>query len=285
MFRLRVLSFIFGLPLMLALCYLGGWPLCAATTMLALIGLSEWSRAIKLTAAKPNIPLCACFIIALLFFTQFYAESSLLNSVIGLLMVLIIGGSFISRIFSKGGASALTDVSVTLLTPLYLGLLFSFLLRIRSESWGPAPFYIKDAPLSLGFCLAVLLFLICWAMDTGAFACGRLIGGPKLCPAISPGKTIAGFIGAVVTAAITTAVGFHLCDIFFGWGLLLGALMGIIGQLGDLSKSLVKREVGIKDFGSILPGHGGIIDRFDNFFFNAPLMFYFLKWLIGGGVG
>jgi len=284
MFYLRVLSFVVGFPLMLALCYLGGWPLCAATAMLALIGLSEWSRAVKLTAAKPNIALSACFIIALLFCTQFYAESSLLNSVMGLFVVLIIGGSFISRIFSKGGASALTDVSVTLLTPLYLGLLFSFLLRIRSESWGPPPFYIKDTPLSLGFCLAVLLFVICWAMDTGAFACGRLIGGPKLCPAISPGKTIAGFIGAVVTAAITTAVGFHLCDIPFGWGLLLGALMGIIGQLGDLSKSLIKREVGIKDFGSILPGHGGIIDRFDNFLFNAPLMFYFLKWLIGGGV-
>nr|NIM06160.1 phosphatidate cytidylyltransferase [Armatimonadota bacterium]NIO97641.1 phosphatidate cytidylyltransferase [Armatimonadota bacterium] len=113
-----------------------------------------------------------------------------------------------------------------------------------------------------------------------AFLCGRFIGGPKLCKSISPGKTVAGFFGAIITAALAVWAGFALVGLSAGHGLLLGALMGVTGQLGDLGKSLIKRETGIKDFGLVFPGHGGVLDRFDNVLFDAPLMFYYLKWLL-----
>ncbi len=91
---------------------------------------------------------------------------------------------------------------------------------------------------------------------------------------------MAGFFGAIITAALAVWGGFALAGLSAGHGLLLGGLMGVTGQLGDLGKSLIKRETGIKDFGLVFPGHGGVLDRFDNVLFDAPLMFYYLKWLL-----
>ncbi len=285
MFRLRALSFVIGLPLMLAVCYAGGWWLFGVTLILAFLGLREWHRAVASTSARPNHALGGLFLLAFLLVTHLLAATpERLDANLVLLVVAAVGTAFISRIVIRGGQSALADIGATLLAPLYLGLLFSFLLRIRAEPWAAPAVEFRGLFLEPGFCFAVLLFLTCWLMDTGAYLCGRFIGGPKLCPAVSPGKTIAGFIGALLTAALTVAVGFALCRLPVLQGLVLGALMGLVGQLGDLGKSLIKREAGIKDFGLIFPGHGGVLDRFDNFLFNAPLLFYCLKCLLSGEV-
>jgi len=283
MFRLRALSFLAGLPLMLWVCYAGGGWLLGATVVLALLGLREWSRAIALTSTRPNQILAGFFILAILYYSQVLAGAEL-NQFLILLVVLAVGLAFISRILLGGGPSPLADIGATLLAPLYLGLFFSFLLRLRQEAWAAPMLSVAGVSVSPGVYFPVLLFLACWFMDTGAYLCGRFIGGPKLSPGISPGKTIVGFFGAVVTSALTTLAGFAIFGLSMGWGLLLGALLGLVGQLGDLGKSLIKREAGVKDFGLLFPGHGGVLDRFDNVLFDAPLMFYFLKWLLGGGV-
>jgi phosphatidate cytidylyltransferase len=275
MFRLRALSFIFGFPLMLWICYAGGWWLLGAVLILAFIALREWSRAISLTAARPNYPLSALFILAFLFSVQFLPGSEV-DYFLVFLIAAAVGLAFISRILLGGGPSALADIGAALLTPLYLGFFFSFLLRLRLEPWAAPTARIADIPLLPGVYFLIILFLTCWIMDTGAFLCGRFIGGAKLCPSISPGKTMTGFFGALITAALAAAGGFALVGLRPLDGLLLGALMGVAGQLGDLGKSLIKREAGLKDFGLVFPGHGGVLDRFDNILFNAPLMFYFL---------
>jgi len=281
MFKLRVLSFIFGLPLMLLLCYLGGWWLFGAAVLVSFIGLYEWSGALRQTAARPNYILSAVLIGLILLVSQLLAkDKAALDQLLLLLIVLAIGASFISRVLLKGGDSALLDVATTLLTPLYIGLLFSFMLRLRESTWPASNLSIAGYEVAVGFGYLVLLFLVCWIMDTGAYLCGKFIGGAKLCPAISPGKTIAGLIGALITAAAVAAVGFSLLGLSVITGVLTGLCMGLFGQLGDLSKSLIKREVGIKDFGSIVPGHGGILDRFDNFLFNAPLLYYVLHFIV-----
>jgi phosphatidate cytidylyltransferase len=281
MLRLRVLSFVFGLPLMLAVSYAGGWWLFGVVAVLAALALEEWRRAVTLTASHPDYRLSGTLVFLLLLGVQLYAprEPELNNFLVGLL-TLAVGASFVSRIFRKGGTSALSDIGATLLPVLYVGLLFSFTLRLRAVSWDLTPQQLGNWPLPSGFYVLVLLFFTCWGIDTSAYLCGRHIGGPKLCPGVSPDKTIAGLIGGMAAASLLMTLGFWWGHLPAALGAVFGPLMALVSQLGDFSKSLIKREVGLKDFGSIIPGHGGVLDRFDGFLFTAPLLFYFLRWLL-----
>ena len=121
-----------------------------------------------------------------------------------------------------------------------------------------------------------------WATDTGAYLCGVAFGRRPLAPRISPKKTVEGAIGGLVAAGLT------------GWvcsrdlvpfvtplaGTVLGVAAGVAAQLGDLVESLIKRDVGIKDTAPLLPGHGGILDRFDSLLFTAPVLYYYFRLFI-----
>ena len=125
-------------------------------------------------------------------------------------------------------------------------------------------------------------FIGAFMSDTGAFFAGRAFGKRKLCPAVSPTKTVAGCIGGFVGSIAGMAV-FHLVvktwfQLDLGWGvvILMGVIGSLFGQLGDLSFSVIKREFGIKDYGAIFPGHGGVLDRFDSVLFVAPAYLLFM---------
>ena len=126
--------------------------------------------------------------------------------------------------------------------------------------------------------LAVLIFVIlgCTINDVAAYSVGKAFGTHKLAPTISPGKTVEGGLGGMIGSAILMSLFAFLYSnrtgtaIQYGWLLLYMLLASVIGQFGDLAMSTIKRTVGIKDFGKILPGHGGILDRFDSFLFAAP---------------
>jgi phosphatidate cytidylyltransferase len=122
------------------------------------------------------------------------------------------------------------------------------------------------------FFAALLLFMVVWATDVGAFAFGRAIGGPKIAPRISPSKTWAGFFGAVVMTTLTVfvMVSWQLDlppsgwgGLFIGYGIAACTLIALIAQAGDFFESWLKRRAGVKDSGSIIPGHGGLLDRVD----------------------
>ncbi len=136
-----------------------------------------------------------------------------------------------------------------------------------------------------GKLLVFLPFLCAWMPDTFAYFSGLLFGKHKLCPSISPKKTVEGAIGAVVGCVIITmAFGLVLNNVYgrsinYLLLLVLSVFCGVIAQLGDLSASLIKREYGIKDFGNLIPGHGGILDRIDSLIFVAPLVYYFILYL------
>jgi phosphatidate cytidylyltransferase len=138
--------------------------------------------------------------------------------------------------------------------------------RRLSMGWGVLYIGIPAFALVLlnwaWFELVLWVFLVVWATDIFAYFAGRAIGGPKLAPRISPNKTWAGLGGGIVGAAIVAWIAAHymqLEDVF----LYLGAPMGLLAQLGDLYESSVKRRLGVKDSGTILPGHGGVLDRLD----------------------
>ena len=150
----------------------------------------------------------------------------------------------------------------------------SVIVRIDRMSHKDGLFY-----LIMGLCGA-------WIADTGAYFTGVAFGKHKLCPEISPKKTIEGFVGGIVTTGIVFAAAFSIYNGEFklltaALDFAIGAVCGVIGTVGDLSASMVKRQIGFKDYGKIMPGHGGLMDRFDSVLFVLPT-FYIMVCLIKG---
>ncbi|GAF86347.1 unnamed protein product, partial [marine sediment metagenome] len=125
---------------------------------------------------------------------------------------------------------------------------------------------------------------VTFASDTTAFFIGRALGRHKLAPGISPGKTwegaIGGILGAIVVSLFFTLNTPLILPLSWGQVILLGLLVSIFGQLGDLAESLFKRYTGVKDSGSVLPGHGGFLDRMDSVVFASAVVYYYVVWVI-----
>jgi len=131
-----------------------------------------------------------------------------------------------------------------------------------------------------GFALTLLAVGGTWLTDTGAFFVGRAVGGRKLMPALSPNKTVSGAVGGWVAGFVgLLAGGVFLAEIPLTKALVLAAATPVAAQLGDLLQSALKREAGVKDSGRLLPGHGGVLDRFDSLMLAAPTVYYLSIWL------
>jgi phosphatidate cytidylyltransferase len=168
--------------------------------------------------------------------------------------------------------NALVSVSATVFGVAYVALLAGFLISVRM---------IPDTSQTTNLApkLLTMFFAMVIFTDTGAYYTGRSIGKNKLAPRISPGKTIEGFVGGLVAAI---AAG-PLCrwaffqEMNLTHSLILGALIGLIGPVGDLAESLLKRGSEVKDSGTLLPGHGGMLDRVDSILFCAPLLYFYWR--------
>jgi len=126
----------------------------------------------------------------------------------------------------------------------------------------------------------LLLVWVTWLGETAAYAVGSLIGRHRLAPAISPGKSIEGAVAQLVVSIVAaiTAPGWLFPGLRFQDALVVGILLGVLGQIGDLVESALKRSVGTKDTGQVIPGHGGVLDRIDSLLFNAPALFYYVTY-------
>jgi phosphatidate cytidylyltransferase len=166
---------------------------------------------------------------------------------------------------------------------LALGALIDLGMFRRSNAWWNAfgVLYVGVPPLCLlvlrndphgQFWTILIVFIAVWATDTGALICGKLIGGPKLSPKLSPNKTWSGAFGGALTAIACAAVLFAILGANIVTGALFGLAMSVVGQVGDLFESWIKRRVGRKNSGSLIPGHGGVLDRIDSILFVAPLV-------------
>ncbi len=166
---------------------------------------------------------------------------------------------------------------------LALGALIDLGMFRRRDAWWHAfgVLYVGVPPLSLlvlrnhphgGFWLILIVFIAVWATDTGALICGKIIGGPKLSPRLSPNKTWSGAFGGALTAIACAAILFAALGANVVTGALFGLAMSAVGQVGDLFESWIKRRVGRKNSGSLIPGHGGVLDRIDSILFVAPLV-------------
>ncbi|NMW64928.1 phosphatidate cytidylyltransferase [Mobiluncus mulieris] len=164
------------------------------------------------------------------------------------------------------GEKLLRNVSATALTVAYIPFLTSFVGLLSVECGGPAT--------------AVYVLATTLGSDTGGYVVGRFLGRHHMTPVISPKKTWEGFAGSVVFAVAISIAGTFWIGIPWFYGPILGVLIAIFATLGDLSESLLKRELGIKDMGHILPGHGGLLDRMDSLLMAAPVAYIILKFAI-----
>jgi phosphatidate cytidylyltransferase len=226
---------------------------------------------------KPDI--AAGFLGAAALFTIFYfveprreldfsmLQLTVLALTAGVLIAATLRGAPFDKIIASAGA--------TILGVLYIVLLGGYLVAVR-----------MGFEQELSAHLLSFFFLVLMGADTGAYYTGRAMGKHKLAPKISPGKTWEGVAGGMVAAlALATAAHFWFFrELPLKWTLPLAAVMMILGFLGDLSESALKRSAGAKDAAKLLPGHGGVLDRLDSLLFNAPLIYYFARLYFGSHV-
>jgi phosphatidate cytidylyltransferase len=164
--------------------------------------------------------------------------------------------------------SAALRMTAGMSAPLYVGLLLSALALIRRDGGDAGPEYV------------FLTLQIAWMGDTGGYVFGRIMGRTKLYPAVSPKKTREGLLGSVVFSTLSAAVASftYLPEVPLTHNLILGAVGAVLGLLGDLVESLLKRSTGVKDSGSLLPGHGGLFDRVDALLIVGPLVYLYMIW-------
>jgi phosphatidate cytidylyltransferase len=265
--RERVLSAAILVPPVIVALALGGPWIVAVVAVATGLGAIEAFRLLR-AAGYPSLPtlgtLLALAIVADAAVPQVVAGSGLLLAAIGTIVVAL--GAFALPDPRDGVATWMT----TVFGALYVALL-GFVVRLGHAAL-PLP---ADAPLEglgaeRGWILLLLLGV--WAYDTGAYFVGSRIGGPRFLQHISPSKTYAGLVGGLIVAtAVTAAMLAGLGDQPIA-ALILGPLIGLAAQAGDLAESLLKRAAGAKDSGRLIPGHGGILDRVDSFLFAAPVV-------------
>ncbi len=152
---------------------------------------------------------------------------------------------------------------------------------LASEVFLVLPLFYLYRLKEAAYYLPLVLLLIIWASDTAAYLLGKTMGRHKLVPLISPKKTYEGLVGAMLGAMLVTLLFHNIMEIGIPEGLVLGALIGILGQLGDILESIGKRVWDVKDSSALIPGHGGILDRVDSFLLTTPFVYHYLTGFKG----
>jgi len=264
MLKKRVITGLWGIPLLIAAVWFDQ-PLPWFTVLVAIWGLLAVFEFYKMGAGAKVPPLTyfglvwtLLFILSPHFNNDFITPPTLLTSAVVL--------SLIWLLLRPQKEGAFTGWAWTMAGILYVGWLLSHLVALRG--------------LDDGRNWVFLALLVTFASDTAAFFVGRALGRHHLAPRISPGKTwegtIAGFLGAIIVSLLFTM----LLPISYWQAVLLGFLVSLFGQLGDLAESLLKRNIGVKDSGRLLPGHGGALDRIDSVVFAGVVVYYYVIWAI-----
>ncbi|MGI6552157.1 MAG: phosphatidate cytidylyltransferase [Bacillota bacterium] len=256
----RFLTALFGIPLILVVFYLGGIPLLLFSLVIVLMGLSEFFDLMGRMGFTPVFS--PAYLVSIIILLGTYYDLKPYLGFFLWLVVLFFFWYFIVH-FPR---IALQDVGVSLLGVYYVAGLYSYLLWARFH-------------LSEGFTWALLMLLLTWTNDTASFFIGTKFGRKRLCPRLSPKKSLEGAVGGLCFTIIIAVIFAFFTNAGYGYLALLGALAAVLGTMGDLFESAFKRFAQMKDSGTILPGHGGVLDRLDSLLLVAPLVYYYLQLL------
>lgn len=270
----RILVAVVGIPLLLAvLCWAPDWATALLLAALSVIAAHELLTAVcgaekaKRWTALPAVT--GALVIAAVYFSgEHYADSPagmVLRWLIAAAVLALLLASVLT--YGRPGALVLQDVCVMAVAGLVIPWAFSCMLQLRM------------LPHGAGMVLMPLVATFC--SDSAALFTGMACGRHKMAPLVSPHKTVEGALGGIaggVVGMVIFRIVFYFCTLVplhIGWCVVIGLAGALVGELGDLSFSVIKRQVGIKDYGRLLPGHGGVLDRFDSVLFAAPMI-----WMI-----
>lgn len=265
---------IFGAIVIITLVFLPNYICNILATLIAVASTYEFIKAINVYGYKPmrSVSYASC---AILLFIGAFPMREIYKWTLAFLGIMIIV-CLIYAFFVRKGLTTLVDISFTFFVILYVDVLLSFFLLT---------YYISnDAGVQLGkVWIWYVLFGACMT-DIFAYFIGSKFGKHKLCPEISPKKTVEGAIGGILGCMLAFIIYTVILNKFFDFGIsyikiaLISIIVAVFAQLGDLVASSIKRNAKIKDFGDVMPGHGGFLDRIDSILFVSPIMYYFLVY-------
>ncbi|WZL74879.1 phosphatidate cytidylyltransferase [Clostridiaceae bacterium 35-E11] len=254
---IRIISALFSIPLLIFVVFKGGFLLKIVVLILALKGIDEFYTAFHNIGIMPYKKIG--FISVLLMFVTTLTHTTM-NLIIlwffsSILLVLL------HNLFKKD-ANVIAS-SITLIGIYYIVFFVYHIIFIENYS----NYHM----------LIWMVFISAWATDTFAYFTGYFLGSKKLCPNISPKKTVEGALGGIIGSVLSSFLfAYYVIPELTVHCMIIGFIGSILGQIGDLTASIFKRQAGIKDYGKIMPGHGGILDRFDSILFTAPAVYYYM---------
>lgn len=261
-----------------AFLFAGEMVVFALVALIALMAVTEFLKAVSVLGDKKKLPLniltyllCIGLIVAISFdgirFQNGYLGAYGYSVVAVVIYIML---AFVVMVLNHAHIS-FTDVAVSMLGTVYVTVSLMHIYLLRTLPNGKIYLWLP--------------FIIAWLTDTFAYFTGVFFGKHKLIPSVSPKKTVEGSLGGIAGAIVTVIVYQLVCSRIAGFepdyvmGVVMAVVCSVASQFGDLAASCIKREHGIKDFGSIMPGHGGVMDRFDSVIYISPLVFMFVHYI------
>jgi phosphatidate cytidylyltransferase len=266
----RLWTAAFGVPAAIICALVGGIPFLLTVNFVIGFGLFEFYRMMEAKGIRPfkTVGVAAGLVVSWYVYFQGGFYSSLFITLV-LIVIMVL------ELCRKNGELAVFHISSTIFGVFYVGWLGSHIILLRQLGES-----LPDR--DLGGMFVILAFALAWGTDTGAYFVGNAWGKRKLMPRVSPDKSLEGAIGGVAFSLLAAFIAKATFASFLTVldAVALGAVAAGMATLGDLVESLMKRDVKIKDTSKALPGHGGMLDRFDSVLFVAPLVYYYLRFLV-----
>jgi phosphatidate cytidylyltransferase len=263
----RIIVSIVAIPAIIAAAYFGKVYFFLFTLLVSIAAFIEFSFMAENKGIKVNL-IPGIIAVLIIFYNQYYTRLNYYEIFLAIVLLLLL-----TELFRNKG-SAILNLGATLIGITYIGLFGSALLSIRELYPDIGDLYSRG-----GF-IIITIFASIWICDSAAYFGGSAYGKHKLYPRVSPNKSWEGAVFGFIFAIITAAAAKVLVLDFLSWRVVIsiGLIVGIIGQMGDLVESLLKRDAGVKDSSSLIPGHGGIFDRFDSILMTAPAVYILLRY-------
>jgi phosphatidate cytidylyltransferase len=262
--------------ILLGVLWVGGIWFTLTIGALATLGILEFAQLLKRQNLRPQTEVMifmSLFLLTVIHIIAYHVGlrqgESLLNCerILSFMLLIAFLVTLIQVLSRSDPEQGLLNAAVNLFGTVYIGFMFAYILMVRSMPGGDGFFYI------------LFTFLVTWLNDTGAYFVGITFGKHKLSPRISPQKSVEGSVGGFlcgVMGSVGLALLFHRSLLLLT---ILGVLIVVAGQIGDLIESIIKRNAGVKDSGAFLPGHGGLLDRFDSLLLSAPVVYYVIAYI------
>lgn len=260
----RIFSAIVLIPVVAWVVYAGDWWFLGALAVAGTLAGREFYQMMRQGGFKPAAAVGLALLVLLLLDAHNPSWGMARPTIV---LAVLLG--FVWHLFQKDDTAPTASWALTVMGGLYLGWFLGHFLLVRARPDGLA--------------WTIVAFLSTWISDTTAYLVGLAIGRHRLWPRISPKKTWEGSIGGIIVGILGTTLIAWLAGLPVVHGAAVGALVPIVTPFGDLAISMMKRQVGVKDSGSLIPGHGGMLDRMDSLLVSAVVVYYYVTWVVGVG--